>query len=291
MKKPFRAPIVPGVRLPVLPYPVAALAPPVPAVVQQPPVTNADFEGASVSALLSWSVVNSEVSIYSTSQPRRACDVFLSPPPGAPIGDERYFRVRVYAISRQSGRTLVASGYYSNADARDPVNPRRWVAAARCATAEIFEVTATAIGQAGATPTNPTVTVVASDCDSPAPDAVGVALMLPGGVLGAATVMPRAGAPPATSDPGFQTQIYAASIVNTTAAVLYWQAIDAVSVGGAAGAVPMICVPVPANGAVQLGPDVFRGLRFGANGLVVGGSSTAGTYTGAAGLLQQVWCK
>lgn len=216
-----------------------------------------------------------EFPFYTTTRAWKACDVYVTPPAALPT--DRFIRIRVYAVIEGVGRALVASGYYAR-HARS-AQEQVWICAARARCAR-FEITYSCIGfPAAAVPLAMPMTVIASDDASPPPPTVGVCA-IDDVHRTIALIVPPAGGAVTMGD--FATEIVKAVVTNTTAGALFFQAVDAVSVGAAAGLVPYFSITIPANSTVILGPEQFSGYRFGLDGLVMGGSTTVLTFTAAA---------
>jgi len=157
--------------------------------------------------------------------------------------------------------------------------------------AERFEVVCELLGFQEAT-TLPAATVevnvVASDeCDEPS-DLDAVSLF---GEL----IQDRARVVPLQANPSphpwdFQSELMGAVITNTTAGVLYWMALDAVTVAAAVGQAPVVSVAIPSFQTVMIPPELMRGYRFGFRGCVCGGSTNPNVLALApnGAILQQV---
>lgn len=229
--------------------------------------------------------------IMTTRDRWRSIDVYVQPPPTMPFWAAG--RVKIYARS-PGGRNLVASGFFSpmGRPAGQGGGPIR--VCSSTAEASLFEIDYNPLGLQTWINDDTVFSYVASDMPSSGVlPTVGVVPIWPN-VLTLGTVVTRFQQPPAVvSDPTEEVEIVKVVATNTTAAQLFIQAIDAADVASAVGVAPVWSCGIPANSSVVLGPESVSGYRFGVNGCVVSGSSTADTNTPTAGgeVVYQVWIR
>lgn len=226
---------------------------------------------------------NAPVTIYTTKRRRTGVDVYVTFT-NTVVPNPTLIRIWVYAITGSS-RSLVETGWFFEFTA----GATQRVAAAR-AIADRFEVVAQICLIAGATAL-PDVLIQAEASDwcldiDPTDLAISLSLVTQGDPM---TMPPFV--PAQANFASFLTRLTGAIVTNTTAAVLYWQAVDAADVASANLAQPVVSVAVPAKTTVLVPSELLQGYRFGAFGCVCGGSSTPAFFTAAASgaILQQVW--
>lgn len=231
--------------------------------------------------------VNVRTHVFSTRARWRSIDVYVQPPASMPA--DAFGRVWVYART-PAGRFLVSTGFFAPMG-RAQLGPT-WVcsASAECLS---FEVDYQPLGVGAWVNDDVVFSYVASDVPAPrTPPVVGV---VPFSVdaRNLSSVVPRAGALPVVSDPLLDLEIVKVVATNTTAAQIWFQAVDAINVATAGGLVPVWSYGIPANASVALGPEAVSGYRFGRDGCVIGGSTTAGTFTAApfGRIVFQVWIR
>lgn len=283
-----------GITLP----PVAAYVPPrapqaAPAVLEVN--SKIEIQSMKVAPLAGVIAGPREFPLFTMKQTWKALDVYVSPPDN--LLTTAWIRVFVYAVLEGVGRVLVATGYYSPAAARGATatvsTEANWICAAR-ARCSRFEVTYTPLNfQAAAN--EMVFTAIGSDDASEAPPWVGV-MPLDEIQSSLATIAPSPGAAVTIGD--FRTQVVKAVAENETtgapgAIPLWFQGVDAVSVAAAANVIPHFSILVPAGQSVLMTPEQLSGYRFGANGLVLGGSTTPNVFTVAAvgNLRFQAWIR
>lgn len=230
--------------------------------------------------------VTPEVSIATTSRRWNAVDVYFEAPAGIETTVAK-FRVKIYAIG-QMGRVLVATGWWDplaqNVTAASSAKLKPWIAGAR-GVAERWEVTLQSVNIAPVfintvPPPQVAVTLVASDLTTPVPDWVGVAQSDGGGGLPSPVALPVPNTNNA-SQGSFETEIVGLWAHNTNAALRWIHCVDASDVAAAAGVGGIFIQTVQPGQQINIGPEFFRGYRFGVNGLVVGPSTTFPTFTSA----------
>lgn len=284
-----------NVRLPQVPAGVAAIMgrpvapppppPPAPPTLQQ----GSDYEGGqwTFSPTAGPYPIDTPTSVYKTKRRWSGIDVYarILGSSGASLP---YLRVWIYALTGND-RALVGSGWLI---VRDGATSR--IAVARTI-ATNFEVVAE-LCSVGVTHPTVSLSFVASD-ECLDVDPSDVAVSLTGGYISNAPAILPLLSPAAPNPAHFLTQLTGAVVTNTTAAVLYWQAVDSATIPVLATA-PLVSVAIPPKTTVWLGSEQLSGYRFGsagtAGGLICGGSTaaasfSAGTAVAAGDILQQVW--
>lgn len=286
MNKLPRLPFVPNAVAAIMSKPVAPPppAPVVPSVLGQTGSIEYGDRLFPAGAIGSYAT-DTPVSVYTTQKRWRGADVHVRYTGVTGVSLITYVRIWVYALTGSS-RSLVETGWFLGLGSGTTT---RRVAAAR-AIADRFEVVAE-ISIAGAPPSLPDVMVTvegADECLDADPSDLAVSMAQT--VVGSPITVPNGISTPANYA-DFKTRLTGAVVTNTTAGVLYWQAVDAASVAAAAGLAPIVSVAIPPTSTVIVPPEALQGYRFGQNGCVCGGSSTAATFTaaGAGAILQQVW--
>lgn len=220
-----------------------------------------------------------ELLVYTTKARRRGVDVYVTTDPAIVFNPTGVLVVRVYARSGNAAQHLVAQGLVGfeigGTVLGSPASAGRWACAARAA-AETFDVTVQ-YHDSATFPTggNLIVTTVASDEVVEAPRDVGVVLAQ-SIVSSGGTIIDLGSFVPGTKVAIAGLELVSVYAANDAGAARYLQAFDRFN-GLSSGSIPQMVWPM---GAVAGGGAVERdiGHRF-TKGLILGVSSTAGTYT------------
>lgn len=199
----------------------------------------------------------SEISVR-LSKEWKACDVYLDVPAAVNIAaSAAVCTVRVFAISGQGARTLVATGRYRRLGQGSAAGGPVWVAAARTG-AQRFEVVArwSSPNSMGTQNDNATITVVGSNVETPVPKSVGAIAASLGAVYDFASTAGFWNVDGANSV-ARDAEIAHAEVINDSGAVAYFQVYDLATLPIGAQT-PVLSYVVPAGAGLVLEEVPYR---------------------------------